>query len=387
VSLSGSAVKTAIVVTTIYEPRFLEGYLTNLDRFGQRRDTAIYVIPDRKTPRSVYDAADTAARTGFRVQCPDAAAQEAFLASLGVPSDFIPWNTDNRRNVGFLSALVDGCDVLISIDDDNYCPKDVDFVGGHRTALGHSPERSADLTAHGSGWFNPCALLSYERTGAVFPRGFPYQSRTADAPTWRLEPIDAHPPRVTINAGLWLGDPDVDAITRLAVAPRAVGFTPPSVVLDHDLWMPVDSQNTALSRDAVAAYYYVRMRYPVSGLVLDRFGDIFSGYFVQKCARHLGHALRVGTPVADHRRSPHDLIQDLYHELAGIALLEDFAPWLREERIEGSTYSAAYASLAEHIEQAADRFDGSFWRSGGRDFLRATASNMRTWLGALERMP
>ena len=53
---------TAIVVTTIYEPQFLSDYLANLARFGGRQGTTIYIIPDRKTPRSVSTAAAEAGR-------------------------------------------------------------------------------------------------------------------------------------------------------------------------------------------------------------------------------------------------------------------------------------------------------------------------------------
>jgi len=390
VTLTHQAVSatTAIVVTTIYEPQFLSDYVANLARFGRREGTTIYIVPDRKTPRSVSIAATEAGRAGFQVRCPEASEQQEFLAHLGVPTDFIPWNTDNRRNVGFLAALADGCDVLISIDDDNFCLADVDFVGDHREALRPRDGvlRDGDVLTDGHGWFNPCALLCYERDARVFPRGFPYAARGTAVARAAHTTAPALTQPIAINAGLWLGDPDVDAITRLAIGPRATAFEPPSVVLGPDVWMPIDSQNTALTRAAVTAYYYVRMQYPVRELVLDRFGDIFSGYFAQKCAKHLGQAVRVGTPVADHRRSAHDLIQDLYHELAGVALLEDFAPWIREERLEGTTYRDAYASLAEHIEAGAGRFAGRFWDEGGRDFLRATSRNMRTWLDALRQV-
>lgn len=38
------------------------------------------------------------------------------------------------------------------------------------------------------------------------------------------------------------------------------------------------------------------MGYRHNGQVIDRYADIFSGYFVQACAKHLGHAVRFGTP-------------------------------------------------------------------------------------------
>ena len=381
--------KTAIVVTTIYEPQFLPGYLSNIQAFDHRQTTTFYVIPDRKTPASVGVAAAAAATAGFLIQCPDLDEQTRFLSRLEVPPEFVPWNSDNRRNIGFLMALADGCDAVISIDDDNFCPEAVDFVGTHTRAVGpRGPAAEDEVLADGAGWFNPCAMLRMAGGETVFPRGYPYKARMHPMlpPRGNSSSRAAAVPRVTMNAGLWLADPDVDAVTRLAVAPRAIAFEPPSVVLGPDAWMPIDSQNTALTREAMAAYYYVRMGYPVRGLVLDRFGDIFSGYFAQKCAKHLAHAVRVGTPIAEHRRSPHDLVNDLFHELAGIALLEDLAPWLREEKLEGSTYGEVSASLAEHLDQAAERFRGTFWEQGGCAFLRSTADNIRTWLAAVRQV-
>jgi hypothetical protein len=152
------------------------------------------------------------------------------------------------------------------------------------------------------------------------------------------------------------------------------------------VWTPINTQNTALTREAAAAYYYVRMGHPVEGLLIDRYGDILSGYLVQKCIRHMGQLVRVGTPVLDHRRTPHDLFRDLYHELAGMVLLEDFLPWLLEVKIDGHTYQEAYASLAEQVAAASSRFRGFLWDGGGREFLSSTASLMRTWLGAIRAL-
>src|SRR5207253_1148142 len=106
------------------------------------------------------------------------------------------------------------------------------------------------------------------------------------------------------------------------------------------------------------------------GMSIDRFGDILSGYLTQKCVKHLGEAIRVGTPIVDHRRTPHNLFKDLYHELAGIVLLEEFVPWLIAEQLEGTTYLDVYESLAEHIGQHASHFTGFIWNDGGQDFLR-----------------
>jgi hypothetical protein len=183
-----------------------------------------------------------------------------------------------------------------------------------------------------------------------------------------------------VNAGLWLGDPDVDAVTRLALAPRAREFRGASVVLGAGVWSPLNSQNTALARDAARAYYYVRMGDALGGLPIDRFGDILAGYFLQACTQQRGEAVRFGTPVADHRRSPHDAFVDLSQELGGLILLEELLPWLVAQRLEGGSHLEAYASLAEALATQAPRFTGRVFRDGGTAFLTETAGRMRQWV-------
>jgi len=372
---------TAIVVTTIFEPRFLGGYLDNLRRHGHDAGTTVWVVPDRKTPPSVAEAAEAARRDGFDVRCPDLEEQVAFLRRLALPDDFVPWNSDNRRNVGFLMALDAGCEVLISIDDDNFCRSDTDFVGEHLAVGRPAAEETATSD---DGWFNTCSLLESDCAVEIFPRGFPYFARRRRRSVTIARNDDER--IVAVNAGLWLDDPDVDAVSRLALAPRTTALARPSVVLGRGVRSPLNTQNTALTRSAAAAYYYVRMGHPLAGLTIDRYGDILSGYFLQACMDHLNEAVRVGTPVADHVRTPHDLLKDLYHELAGIMLIEDLLPWLAEQPLDGTSYIEAYASLADGLASAAARFAGFLWDRGGREFLAATAERMRTWCSALKRI-
>jgi hypothetical protein len=190
---------------------------------------------------------------------------------------------------------------------------------------------------------------------------------------------------VAINAGLWLDDPDVDAIYRLCRRAKGTSFNGESVVLGADTWSPVNTQNTSLSREAALTYYYVKMGYPLKGLTIDRFGDILSGYLSQKCMKHLGYAVRLGDPVVDHRRTVHNLFKDLYHELAGIVLIEELLPWLKEVKLSGSTPLDVYASLSSELAANAERFRGFIWDDGGREFLIDTARNMQTWIKAVRR--
>lgn len=376
--------RTDIVVTTIFEPAWLDGYLDNIAEYGRTDEVTIRIICDRKTPRSVWQAADEARQRGFRVDCPELDEQEAFLRSLGI-ADLVPWNTDNRRNIGFLRAWESGAEVLISIDDDNYCREGSDFVGSHHV-VGRRASAGDEAGLAGGDWFNICSLLEVEPAARVYPRGFPYAAKGVQEA--RITPAFGGDPNAVIamNAGLWLADPDTDAITRLALNPRVVNASTTAVLFEPRIWTPVNTQNTALVRDAVPAYYYVRMGFELQGMQIDRFGDILSGYFAQACAKRLGHLVRVGGPIVEHRRTPHNLFKDLHQELAGIVLIEDLLPWLQEAPLTGATYGELYADLAEQLLEVAGSFTGMVWDQGGRDFLVDTARCMQAWLGAIDRV-
>jgi len=372
--------QTAIVVTTIFEPEFLAGFLADLSENGRADTTSLVIIGDRKTPPSVAEAAAAARRQGYAVECPTLEEQDQFLRRLDVADQFIPYNSDNRRNIGFLMALESGCEVLISIDDDNFCSPGVDFAGAHQVV---GSEVTADVVESSDRWFNICSLLKTDAAGETFARGFPY---FAQRQRRQVQSIDSPQPlKVAVNAGLWLDEPDVDAVFRLAQRPKVESYSGQVAVLGPDVWSPVNTQNTALTREAALTYYYIRMGFPLRGLSIDRFGDILSGYFTQKCVKHLGQAIRFGDPILDHRRTPHNLFKDLYHELAGIVLIEEFLPWLMEVPLEGTTSLAAYQSLAQRMADDAAQFTGFIWDDGGRDFLRETAGRMQQWVRVVQR--
>jgi hypothetical protein len=367
----------AIVCTTIFEPKFVDGYLENIERHGRTANTDLIVIIDRKTPATVMEKCAEARRRGFRVECPSLDEQEAFLAKFPSMRGRIPYDTDNRRNVGFLMALDRGAELLISIDDDNFCLGDSDFVGEHAIAgetASFAPAESSD------GWFNIGGKLATDTPVEIFPRGFPYTARRR-ARTLTAEAEQSA--RVAMNVGLWIGDPDVDALSRIAIGPRVSSADASPVFLGKRTWSPINTQNTAVARDLIAAYYYVRMGFSLGGLSIDRYGDIMSGYFCQACVKARGEAIRIGSPVADHIRTPHNLFKDLYHELAGIVILDDLLPWLMELPLTGSNYPELYLALADALDERAPSCRGFIWDQGGGAFLRDTADHMRAWIEAV----
>jgi len=374
------ALRAAMVLTTIADPVVLEGYCANFAVHGRLEQVQVIVIPDRKTPPTVFLRCADLRNKGLDVLCPPLDEQERILRQLGFPPDLVPYDSDNRRNVGYLMAAESGADFLISTDDDNYCPTNEDYFAEHSVVC-REPQRY-DVVESSSGWYNLCELLALEPACRVYPRGFHYAARHQEPVTQ----IASRNAAVRINAGLWLQDPDLDGITWLAAPVRALAFNGKSVVLGDRTWSPVNTQNTALHRDVIPAYYFLPMGNSSTGLRIDRYGDIFSGYFSQACARHLGHSIRVGTPVADHLRNAHRYLRDATEEMAGIWVLEDLLPWLVEVRLDGNTYSEAYESLSAQLEDGVSRFSGFIWTDITREYFHSMAASMRAWVVACRQL-
>jgi len=371
--------KCGLVVTTINDGDFLYSYADQLLREDYGESCDMIVIPDRKTPAKLFKVCNEIKKKGVRILCPTVEEQDDYLKKLGAIRRIIPYNSDNRRNIGYLMALEKRCDFLISIDDDNYCIEKEPFFKEHSVVC-HG-EISAEAVNSSNGWYNICDLMIMNPT-RVYPRGFPYHARFKNPEISFISKKGS----VHLNAGLWLQDPDIDAIAWLNGKARAESFKGKSLLLGDNTWSPVNTQNTAIYKDAVSSYYFVKMGYPIKGMTIDRYGDIFSGYFCQKCIRHLGYHVRIGTPIARHIRNTHNYLNDLTQELGAIWLIEDIAGWLQETRLEGATYEEAYLSLADQLDNAVEKFSGFIWDKLSRKYFHEIAKCMRIWIKSVNRI-
>lgn len=368
------SIKAGLVVTTIYDLAVMESYYKNLRKYGHLDQVQVFVIPDRKTPLQAYERCRTLSKCGMHIYCPTIEDQEEFLKKVGFSPSLIPYDSDNRRNVGYLMALESGVDFIISIDDDNFCSLEEDFF--HEHSIVCCGNHIGKVVASSNGWFNPCSLLEMDHSGPIYPRGFPYFARHKESNALEKE----QQVQVYINAGLWVSDPDLDAITWLVLPTRAIAFRGRSVVLDRNTWSPINTQNTSLRREALAAYYFVKMGYPLAGMSsIDRYGDIFSGYFVQACAKRLGNSCRFGSPIVEHRRNTHNYFRDATQEWACILVLEDLLPALVEFQLEGNTYPEVYISLSYALEETVEQMKGLVWTDATKGYFHQMAHYMRLW--------
>jgi hypothetical protein len=320
--------KNALVTTTINLPSNLEAYAKDIAKHGPE-DTVIIVAADLKTPAGVKPFLD---RLYADYDVPTLyLSPEDQNEIFGSYSNFVPWNCIQRRNMAILYAYRNGAEIIATIDDDN-------FWEGEGYFKGHNIGPQEAYVVHTeAGWFNNCNMLAEERNKRFYPRGYSLHARSLP----NLRHIFAvEKGSVVVNAGLWLGEPDIDAVTRLAIAPNATACNfdlPLSISLGKNIKCPFNSQNTALHRDVIPAYCLPHG--------LGRYDDIIASYIVKRIADHLGDYVRFGAPVVRQVRNQHDLWKDLEDERIGMQLTDRIVDWLYEIPLSGSTYKECVKEL------------------------------------------
>ena len=109
-----------------------------------------------------------------------------------------------------------------------------------------------------------------------------------------------------VQADLWDGDPDIDAICRIGLSPN-VKFKKFKPFTSQNL-TPFNSQNTFLHR-SVLKYY---LMFPHVG----RMDDIWGSYYLQKKIKNKNFIVFNNASVYQERNN-HNLVSDLKNEILG----------------------------------------------------------------------
>ena len=231
-------------------------------------------------------------------------------------SEAIGWNTIARRNIAFLEALKWGADVIYSWDDDNI-PMSTDHFGKLEDIF---LPFDGLLGSSFSNWFDPGHMLYPQ----VRHRGIPHDIITANH-------YDiATNSKVGVAAGLVLGDPDIDATTRMEKHPdvQIVSEAARSgVVVRADTHTVFNTQNTAVIRELIPAWFLM----PGVG----RHDDIYASLIVQRVARERDYHVHFGQPFTYQQRNRHDVLKDLLAEVDGMGKVKVLANLLGCHRIAG----------------------------------------------------
>lgn len=367
-----------IVLTTISEPRVLYEYLDNMARFNDPAMVKVWIVGDTSTPATTGTIAKELSDKGLETVYLDMKAQDAW--GWDVCPDLykrLPINNETRRNIGYLKALEDGCEVLISIDDDNY-PPSTDFIKDH--AVTGRPWQGP-LISDPSGFVNPCEYLELSPARRVFPRGFPFKLRDM-----RNKPDTVMPGniRIGVKTGLWTGAPDLDAVTWLNGTVESVAYRgEPTHVLSHETWIPLGTQNLSVCRDLVPACMCVPMGWEMPCGRLERYGDVWGGYFMQAIMRGTPYHAAFGLPLTEHRRNSHNPIEDLRKEYWGMLLTDWLVDRLKNRfSPSGSSVTDRTVELSEFIIKEASAELPGWCPSRMQSFIVWTGENLRLWADA-----
>ena len=363
--------KTCILTTTINVPTLLRDYALNARDHGHAGIEFI-VIGDRKTPAAAAEfCAQVERESGCHMNYFDVARQQDYLTRFRRLNRLVPWNSIQCRNVGLIYALEQGYENVISIDDDNFLVAGSDFVGEHISGLGVSA--SQKIVHTDTGWFN-CLGMMQTNFGTVYPRGFALGKRWQPE-NWKFSDAIRRP---VVNAGLWAGDPDIDALTRIYFPVEArLPLSHDYLTLAKECWCPINTQNTAFHRGAAAVSFVVVMGYELNGLKMARYDDIWMSWFLRAIMDHFGDAARYGKPVVQQNRNQHNLFRDLRDELPAMEINEALIEACRTATFTGGNYLACYRELAVQIE-------AHFISHPNAAFFRHLAEQMDTWADAAE---
>lgn len=204
-----------------------------------------------------------------------------------------PYNSYQRKNIGYLYAINNNAHAIIETDDDNYPLKNwAEIPDSENTNVVSSPKI-----------FNIYSEFSKER---IWPRGFPLENILKKS---KKKIMKKNNIKVGIWQGLVNGDPDVDAIFRLTDG-RRLDFSrkKSKFVLDKNVYCPFNSQNTIWEKPF---FWYLYLPITVS----FRVTDILRGYIAQRCLwEHDAHLGFIG-PTMFQDRNKHDLISDFQSEI------------------------------------------------------------------------
>ena len=277
--------KVSIVTTTIYKPT--KATLEYCKKVNERPDWSLIIVGDTKTPHSEYEKLCKSYK-GVIYLSPDD--QDRLYKKV---SDTIGWKCIQRRNIGFIHAYKLGAEVIATVDDDNIPYEN----WGENILVGK--DIHYDCYRSQAGFFDPLSPTKYNY---MWHRGYPIQKLSERNPvTYEGRKTK----KAMVQANLWDGDPDIDAMARLTHMP-VVRFNDVIRPYGSDQISPFNSQNTFIHRDALP-YYCV---FPHVG----RMDDIWGAYVMQK---YFPDSVIYDVATVYQDRNEQDLIKNLEDEILG----------------------------------------------------------------------
>jgi len=321
--------KSCVVFCTIRSTKAFGEYAKNFNRFSHTPD--VIVVDEDGSTRSLIKQQLKDFSVEFYGKCERA----KWFRIHKVDPLIVPPKTTDVIGFSLLVAYPRRYDMIVFVDDDTYPLPDKDFLWEHYKSL--SSRRMP--VKHGSdGWVNPHPYL--------YLRGFPYTLRVNHG----FESKGGSKSGSILNMGVADYVPDLNAMDYLQYGSLTGQYVDEntaysgSYILGNS-FMPLSRMNIAFNPKIIPAFYQLTG----SEFGIGRYGDVFSGLFIMKIAKHLGHNVSFGLPICVHRKEPRDVFRDMRCELEAIKLNETLWRVLDKVKLKGNSYASCYLSLAEDL--------------------------------------
>jgi len=273
-----------IVITTVNKPS--DNFKESFYKFIREQNWSIVVVGDVNTPSEWKNEKEVLYLSLEK--------QGRYFPEL---SKLIPLRHYSRKNLGYLFAILNGAQVILDTDDDNFIYNRVDL---------NFPKKVKGRIIEGKErWIN---VYKYFTKELVWHRGLPLEF-IYSAGEVRNELVEFDCP---IQQFLVDKDPDVDAIFRLIFPEKSIGFdksTEP-LILEKNLWSPFNSQCTLFFKEAFPLLY-------LPCYVSFRLTDIWRSFVAQASLWAKDFNLAFRQPVGYQIRNSHNLMNDFKDEIEG----------------------------------------------------------------------
>lgn len=313
--IGDDAMKKYIVCTTIYDTQELKIY-------NGMRDWQLVIVSDLKTPEIKLPGAHILT------------VEEQKKLPYEI-CKIIPWNSIQRRNIGYVYALSQGADVICTVDNDNF-PLD-------NWGFPYLGKKDRIQTVCNVEFFD---VVHYVTQGDIWHRGTLYEN-TKKA---RQPEIITNDLKVGIQANLWLDEPDTDGICRISRDMESgkqkieKNFSAP-LAISKNVFSPFNSQNTAFIKDFVVTAFL-----PFGGY-FDRMDDIWAAYITERIMWETDYHLCFGPASVKQDRNPHNLWKDIQNEIAFSSNLKELLDYLRQATLTSTNVLENFVALSEQLEK------------------------------------
>jgi len=329
----------AILTTTINVPYFLDDLCKNIYQYGHNENVIILIIGDKKTPEQTADyLKKTSKKWSIKIDYLDVKKQDQYFKKYKRIYNIFPYNDAIRRLLGNLYLNQFKIDKFIYLDDDNFITKSSgDYIKQHSLV---GKKITTNVFYSKNKWPNAYKFLKTKRSMPIFPRGYPWKFRNEDS--FKTKENIKMTGKVIVNCGYILGDPDIDASSRIfwnidvkeIKRKKNIFFKPKN-------YFPFNDQNTCIDGEYLNLYFK-----PLSN---GRNADIWTSYLFCKIAEIRNELISYGGPELLQIRNVHDNWKDYELEKSHNISTDKFVSILREIKVKNNknTYKLLKTILIE----------------------------------------